>query len=230
MATFVEFSAPVNAIPFQPLFAAAPRATIELERIVPTGDGLCPYVWIRGASPQTVARALTDSATGIDLTLVDDPGDADRGALYRTDWDPDGEGLVTAIADSTVTVLTATGTRDGWTVRIRADDHDHLRSFQRRCDDRAVGISIDRLQPLEYVSADDRLTTPQLEALELAFRRGYFDDPRRVTLDDLAADLEITRQSLAGRLRRGHRNLLAGVFGSDGPPLERVPSHSFAED
>ncbi|ARS89683.1 helix-turn-helix domain-containing protein [Natrarchaeobaculum aegyptiacum] len=129
-----------------------------------------------------------------------------------------------------MTLRSAIGTRDGWTVHIRADDHDHLRSFQRRCRDRQVGISISRLHSLEDVSADDRLTTPQLEALELAFRRGYVDDPRRVTLDDLATDLEITRQSLAGRLRRGHRNLLARVFGSDGPPLERVPSHSFAED
>lgn len=43
--------------------------------------------------------------------------------------------------------------------------------------------------------------------------RGYFDEPRRATLDDLASELGITRQSLAGRLRRGHRNLLAGLFG-----------------
>lgn len=224
MATFVEFTAPVSAIPFGTLFSTAPQATIELERIVPTGDGLCPYVWIRGASQRTVDRALADSSTVVDLTLVDDPGDGDRGALYRTDWNPDRDGLVSTIADSSVTLLSAVGTRDGWTIRVRADDHDHLRAFQRQCRDRRVGISICRLQPLEYVSADDRLTAPQLEALELAFRQGYFDEPRRATLDDLAADLDITRQSLAGRLKRGHRNLLAGVFGSGGPPLERLGS------
>ncbi|AEH36174.1 helix-turn-helix domain-containing protein [Halopiger xanaduensis] len=109
MATLVEFTVDGDEFPLGALFASLPDVAIELDRIVPTTGSLCPYVWIRGASPA------------------------------------------------------------------------------------------------------------QLEALELAYERGYFDEPRRATLEDLAAGVGITRQSLAGRLRRGHRNLLAGLFGFDRP-------------
>ena len=41
---------------------------------------------------------------------------------------------------------------------------------------------------------------------------------------DVAVELDITRQSLAGRVRRAHRNLLAGLFDFDERTLERATS------
>ena len=226
MATFVECSVHARDVPFGELFESVPGVSVELERIVPTGDALCPYVWIRGAERSAVEAALDASVAGTGLTLVDDLGA--RGLLYRVDWDPERDGLITAIAASNVTLLSAVGKRDRWTVRIRVDDHDHLAAFRRRCHEAGVRPAITRLQPLEFAGRDEEITAPQLEALELAFQRGYFDDPRRATLDDLAAELGITRQSLAGRLRRGHRNLLAGLFGSSGRVVGRTAS--FVQD
>ena len=41
-----------------------------------------------------------------------------------------------------------------------------------------------------------------------AFEAGYYDIPRDATLEDIADELEISRQALANRLRRGYRNLI----------------------
>ncbi|SDR27506.1 helix-turn-helix domain-containing protein [Natronobacterium texcoconense] len=229
MATLVEFSVEGNAFPLGELFATLPGVSVELERIVPTSDSLFPYVWIQGASRAAVTNALETACERSEFTLVDEL--ESRGLLYRVNWDPNIDGIVSAIVDSDVTLLSATGKRNEWTFRLRVADHDELGAFQDRCRNVGVRIDLSRLLPLEYDdgNGDERITPPQLEALELAFQRGYFDDPRRATLDDLATELEITRQSLAGRLRRGHRNLLAGLFGSSGGQIERERATSLSD-
>ncbi|RQH00822.1 helix-turn-helix domain-containing protein [Natrarchaeobius oligotrophus] len=222
MATLVEFTVSADEFPLGELFAALPGVSVELERIVPTDESLFPYVWIRGADRADVESILETSGATSEFTLVDDL--RDRGLLYRAQWDPELDGLVGAIADSNATLLSGTGKRDQWTFGLRVDDHAELGAFQQRCRDHGVRISVARLQPLAYTDADESITPAQFEALELAFQRGYFDDPRRATLAELASELHITRQSLAGRLRRGHRNLLAGVFDHGGQTLESAPS------
>ena len=211
MATVAEFSVSNSGFALGGICRAMPTATVDLERIVPTGDTLCPYLWVRGVSVAEATPVLSDAIDAADLTLVDDLGS--RGLLYRVDW-RGSDGLLESIVDAPVTLLTAHCTVDGWTVRVRADDHRDLARFRRICRDGGIDVELVRVQPLIYAGERDssRLTAPQLEALELAHARGYFDDPRRVTLDEVASDLGISRQSLAGRLRRGHRNLLGQLF------------------
>ncbi|WP_165875283.1 helix-turn-helix domain-containing protein [Natrarchaeobius chitinivorans] len=222
MAILVEFCVQADEFPLGELFVTVPDVSVELERIVPVNDSLFPYVWIRGAERIDVEAAIGETDAATEFTLIDDLGK--RGLLYRVDWNPDLDGIVSAIAESNASLLSATGKHERWTFKLRVDDHAELGAFQDRCRSHGVRITLVRLQPLEYTDEDERVTPAQLEALELAFQRGYFDDPRRATLDDLASELHITRQSLAGRLRRGHRNLLTGVFGDGGRALERAAS------
>jgi predicted DNA binding protein len=52
----------------------------------------------------------------------------------------------------------------------------------------------------------------------LALERGYYDEPREATLDDLAGEVGISRQAYARRLRRGYRTLIQAhlQFAGDG--------------
>jgi predicted DNA binding protein len=56
------------------------------------------------------------------------------------------------------------------------------------------------------------LTSKQQEALVLAFRLGYFNTPRRVSVDALAAKLGLASSTMAVHLRRAERRLLAEVL------------------
>lgn len=60
---------------------------------------------------------------------------------------------------------------------------------------------------------EERMNDDQLELLELAFERGFFDLPRRVTEADLAAELDLSQSTVSERLRMAQRSLLAIVFG-----------------
>jgi predicted DNA binding protein len=63
------------------------------------------------------------------------------------------------------------------------------------------------LQTLEEgVPAD--LTDAQREALLAALEHGYYDQPRRISLEELGELLEISPQAVGGRLRRGTANLI----------------------
>lgn len=57
------------------------------------------------------------------------------------------------------------------------------------------------------------LTERQLEVLTAAFEQDYFDVPRGVSADELAAQFDLDKSTVLEHLRRAQRNLLAGVFG-----------------
>ncbi|MFW5905920.1 MAG: helix-turn-helix domain-containing protein [archaeon] len=98
----------------------------------------------------------------------------------------------------------------GWNVTARFADRSDLGAFREACGDCGVEFRPRRLfEPMAEQGDDYGLTTPQHEALLVAYREGYFEVPREATLADLADDLETTTSALSERLRRGQRQLLA---------------------
>jgi predicted DNA binding protein len=65
----------------------------------------------------------------------------------------------------------------------------------------------------EAVSRDgDLLSEKQFQALSLAFDRGYFAVPRRITLENLADEVGVSHQALSERLRRGQQVVLSELL------------------
>ena len=215
MTTIAEFGFDAESFPLGGLFERFPTAEIELERLVPTTDAAFPYFWVRDADPDAVVPTVGDHEAIAELSLVGSVGDD---GLFRAVWNVDAPGIVRGIVETGITLLSATATEAGWTFKFRAADSATITSLQRYCADQAIDFRLKRLYTLsETGSAAERgLTEPQREALLLAYERGYFDEPRQVTLESLAADLGITRQSLSGRLRRGHRRLVADTIAERG--------------
>lgn len=58
------------------------------------------------------------------------------------------------------------------------------------------------------------MPTEQRSALELAVERGYYETPREVTLDELAATLDWPRSTLSYRLRRAESRLMKAFSAS----------------
>ncbi|MEZ3118023.1 helix-turn-helix domain-containing protein [Halobaculum sp. MBLA0147] len=54
------------------------------------------------------------------------------------------------------------------------------------------------------------LPDEQREALELAVERGYFEEPRAVSIEDLATELGVPRSTASYRLRRATAALAEG--------------------
>ena len=99
-----------------------------------------------------------------------------------------------------------------WTVRVWLPDRAALAELWEHAAERDIEISLERVTDhTAPVGADDGLTRNQREALRLALRMGYFEEPRESTLGDVAAELDISQPAAGGLLRRGIRRLVAST-------------------
>ena len=208
MVSIAEFTLAASDFPLGKLFDDDPDATLELDRVVPNEDTVMPYFWVTDPDHEidavlTVFEALPQLRS---VTLMDDLGE--RG-LFRAEWDPEYLGIMRAIAEAELTVVSARGSNDGWVFELRAEGTDQFSAFQQYCDDHTIGVSLGRLSHLsEAETADDALTREQREALLAAYDAGYYDHDGEATQETIAAQLGISRQALSSRLRRGYRNLI----------------------
>ena len=184
----------------------------ELERIVPTASHVLPFVWVStDANPAEVLPRFEErvraSPSVLELLALDRVED---GGLYRIEWEEQTDGLIQALAETEATVLEARGNRT-WRFRVRFTDHDRLSEFHNYLTDLGVTVRIERTYTFAEETARRRdfgLSSEQREALVLALRRGYFETPSEVSLDDPAEELGITKQAVSNRIRRGNAKML----------------------
>ena len=216
MTQLAEFTLEATAFPLGRLFADRPDATLELDRVVPTGDTVMPYFWVHdaGEEMEAVLATFEELPELRSVTLMDDLGE--RG-LFRAKWEPAYMGIMAAVAEAGVAVVSASGSSEGWLFEIRAETADQLAAFQEYCRDHHIDVSLTRLRRLSEVTPGetDGLTPAQREALVLAYAEGYYAEPRETDQTALAERLGISRQALAARLRRGYRGLIESALVRD---------------
>lgn len=216
MASVGEFTIPSDAFPLGILFAELPDVTVELERIVPTNHALIPYVWVRGASPieeDQIEETAGRHADVKNVTLIDEVNDK---YLLRIEWVSHHEGVLRAITETGVTLLSGVGSKGTWTFEVRSDAHGGISEFQEYCHDHDIPAELASLHSMAALKneAEHGLTDTQREALLLAYERGYYRSPREISLEELASEVGITGQSFGSRLRRGIHRLIGNTLTS----------------
>lgn len=220
MLTVATYTVPAEDFPLGRLFTDVPDASVELDRVVPTGDETLPYFWIAADDLDEVAAAIRTSQAAESLALVAET--EDRG-LFRIEWDTEASGVVDAIAEAGLTLLSGVGSSDEWLFEFRDVDSEGLTAFQRYCGEHGIDATLVQTRPHEDGFERERrpVTDEQYEALVLAYEEGYFDPQSGTTLDDLADELGISYQSVSGRLRRGYRNLVEQLLTESSQSSER---------
>jgi len=211
MTTIAEFSIPADDFPLGHVFETLSNVTIEIERVVPTNEAILPYFWVRNVPVNRVQTTLEAQGALESFTMVDDLGEQ---GLVRASWNPDVEGVFTGIVETDLTLLSATGTQEEWRFEFRAECPEQIGAFQQYCADHGISVELTRLHGAgrDDAAGQYSLTPEQREALLLAFDHDYFEFPRESTLDELAAELGIARQSFGDRLRRGYKNLIGDTL------------------
>lgn len=214
MAIVMEFTSPADEFPLGTIFENLPDVTVEMERLLPQKSMIVPYFWVRGGHPEDIESCFEAHPGVHSITLVDSVEDE---YLMRAEWDPEYAGILNALAEEDISVLSAIGTSDGWDFDVRGESHEAISDFRAITQEDDIPIEITAVHDLLPIEGDgNELTDAQREALVLAYERGYFDSPREASLEDVAEELEITQQSLSSRIRRGHRRLIAGALISPG--------------
>jgi predicted DNA binding protein len=211
MAVKASFTTDQADFPLSAVFEQLSDVTIELDRVVPTSDGVIPYFWI---SADDTAKLTTDLSADIGIDQVKIIDQVEKQMLVRVDWNLNHESILTAIVNTDVSLLSGIGNSEQWTFELRASDQERLSDFQTYCREHDIPIELTELHAISPLNADREydLTDDQKKILVVAYSRGYFDSPRGANQDDLAAELGITRQAVSSRLQRGIRRLVASTL------------------
>lgn len=124
------------------------------------------------------------------------------------------------VFENDILILEATGTQVGIEMKALCPTKNAFSRYRNGCRDRNIPF---QLRSLYYEDDDategrarpepDSLTETQRETLLTTFDAGYFDVPRRATLEKI-----MDRLGVSTRLRRGQRNLIQTT-------LRTQPSH-----
>ncbi len=71
------------------------------------------------------------------------------------------------------------------------------------------------LRKLTSVDVEELMTSRQEDILQIAYERGYFDYPKRISLRDLAAMFDISISTLSEMLRKGQRKIMEEYFAEE---------------
>ncbi|WP_226008043.1 helix-turn-helix domain-containing protein [Natrinema salinisoli] len=212
MTIEASFTIDQSDFPLSAVFEQLPDSTIELDRVVPTSEAVIPYFWIHADDTAKLTTDLSNDL-GIDQVKVIDEVEEEQ-MFVRIDWNLAHESVLTAVVNTDVNLISGIGNNEQWTFEIRADEQQEISDFQTYCQDNDIPIELTQLHALSTLKSDREydLTEGQRSALVLAYSRGYFDSPRGATQDDLADELEISRQAVSSRLHRGLRRLVASTL------------------
>jgi len=84
MASIAEFTLPPSGLPLGRVFEDRPEATLDLDRVVPSGNTVMPYVWVRTSDGDLAAiREIFDGLPELrSAVLMEDLGD--KGSSARS--------------------------------------------------------------------------------------------------------------------------------------------------
>jgi predicted DNA binding protein len=205
VSVVAKFTAGIDDFPLGPALGATDTQRVELERVVPTDGGVLPFFWVWTDEPDAYVKAAASHSAVESVTVL---SRVEGGALCRARWVDDGTGLIAAIVASGVTVLDTTTDGTRWQIRVRATDRESVSMLLEQSREAGVDIELTRLAPESRPDEHDGLTDAQREILLLALDAGYFEEPREASLEDLAAELGVSRQAVGTRLRRAYANLV----------------------
>jgi predicted DNA binding protein len=126
--------------------------------------------------------------------------------------------------ENNITTIETRRDTDGLHIQARFPTRVALDAFVDAAEQIAERTELRRLYTEQPQGPDgNHLTERQREALSLAYERGYFEVPKQVTLTELAAELNITPQTLSRHIRIGVQKIIettAGSIQGEYPPFK----------
>ncbi|MEF8780758.1 MAG: helix-turn-helix domain-containing protein [Haloferacaceae archaeon] len=106
--------------------------------------------------------------------------------------------------------LDARSFSNGWLERWQLPSREALTEIWEHAREHSFAFDVLELHQISEREHDDGygLTAEQHEALVTAYERGYFEEPRGISLVELAEELGISPAATSGRLRRGLTRLI----------------------
>lgn len=180
----------------------APEMNVEADRLAAhSRHWVMPCLWAAGGDFEAFDAALADDPTVADVVTT---RAYDEETFYQVNWTDDIKRHVDVCLDKQGSLMHAETTNGEWHLTFRFASREQFETFREYCARQDMGF---RLENLTEASAPQQfmggLSGPQREALVTAVEAGYFAIPRQATMEDVAAELDISTQAASERIRRG---------------------------
>jgi hypothetical protein len=226
MGLIAEYEITCERLPLVAVATDVPEATLDVE-LQPNHGSRPPFiVHATYGTPASIEQAFVSSSFVAEYTLVGRAGDTCQyqvlpavgmEAQFGEEIEDLSELRALATTDSIIERIRVTPT--GWIQTGWFADRsvlDEFRTFWQHNGE----FTLRRLTyDGEAEEAGDGLTDRQREALRTAYEMGHFKIPRTASLDEVAAELDISASSLSERLRRAQTHLIETTVASTWPPL-----------
>lgn len=202
MAIIIRGTVPAEEFALSHTLEELPDVEFECERVVQSGDtSILPLLWVRSADGADVEGALTADPTVDDVNCL---SAFEEEYLYEMQWVDHVRLLMHMITNGEATILDAYGRNGRWQLRALYPNREHFSATHEFADEHGLTFDIESIREMDGEPAGRfGLTDDQYEALVTAARRGYYDVPRSITLEELADELSVSHQALSEQLRRG---------------------------
>lgn len=184
-----------------------PAARFRVLSALPNADGGTGLLELAAEDPAPVLADIREA----DLRDVSVLARTDADALVQ--FETASPMLLRAVQSSGVPVQFPFEISEGevhWGLTV---SHDRLSALRSELDDRGLDYRLDRVRGANV--DDDVLTAHQREVLEAAIDAGYYEQPREVSLTELAAALDMAKSTLSGVLRRAEAALARAYVDDD---------------
>ncbi len=209
MAVVAELTVQAGDFPLGNLLTTGDDVHIEFERVVPVGSHVVPIFWAWNGDLSGFEKNVQESPNVNDLAELERVNDR---VLYLLNWKMPDNAFLEGLHESSGIIRDAQGYDDeDWSFELLFPSYDDLSAFHNYSIENDISYTLGRIYTLREVGKNElsvSLTDEQREALLLALHRGYFSSPSRVTLSELADELDISQQALSERIRRGNESLL----------------------
>ncbi|SDJ61736.1 helix-turn-helix domain-containing protein [Natronorubrum texcoconense] len=210
MTTIAELTLSTDEFALAKTLHRLPDLTVRVESVVAEGPTrTMPLVWFSTDDPEDLEAALDADPTVDDFQCLLETAD-DGEWFYRLQYGEDVSSVCGSVYANGGTVLDAQVADGQWTLRLLFPEREELSETVSAIENQGVRVDVRRM--VEAGQDDDlettaALTEPQQEAISEAYRQGYYDVPREISLEELADKLDISHQALSERLRRANRVL-----------------------
>lgn len=165
------------------------------------------FFWVETPDWAAFERALDADHTAESYAEVTRSDDR---RTYRIEYADDAKLVTPAVLDAGGLVVESRSQDTGWRLELELQGHDALYDVHSFVRDYGITFEVLELHHTNETNAapESRLTDPQVEALVTAYHHGYYDEPREVSLNELADALGISPTAASGRLKRGSARLV----------------------
>jgi predicted DNA binding protein len=209
-ASTARFELPAAGFALVELFERVPDAAVELEPAVANPDNHA-LLMIEADAHRAVDAALRSSPS---VAAVERFGREEYRSRYRVTWEGHARRVLRGLVAEDVTLTRLHGASGRWKLRVLAPDRAAIARAYEVLEDLGCDPNCRSITRFgDGLANPAGVTDKQRKALTRAFELGYYDVPRGITTEELAADLGISHQALSERFRRAHKGLIedAGV-------------------